>query len=150
MQSLFDETSYNEIISRINKLTPESTREWGKMNVTQMLAHLSQAFRTASGELRLKPVLIGKIFGSWAKKKYILSDGELSKNSPTDKSFIIKGEPDFETEKKTLIALIKKFSEGGINGVSDDAHPFFGKLTPNEWDRLMYKHIDHHLRQFGV
>lgn len=150
MQSLFNAEGFKSIIARINKLTPDSKREWGKMNSAQMLAHLSQAFRTASGELKLKRAFIGKLFGSWAKKKFITGEGPFSKNSPTDKTFIISGERDFEKEKKTVLEIIENFSKRGESGITKEPHPFFGELTPAEWDRLMYKHVDHHLRQFGL
>ncbi len=120
------------------------------MNPAQMLAHLSQAFRTASGELKLKRVLIGKLFGSFAKKKFVTGEGPFGKNSPTDKSFIITDDRDFGTEKKMLLALIEKFNTSGVEGITKETHPFFGEMSPDEWDRLMYKHLDHHLRQFGV
>jgi hypothetical protein len=150
MKSLFNSEGIKEVIERINRLTPDSKAEWGKMNAPQMLAHVCQSFRTATGELKLKRVLIGKLFGSFAKKKYITGEGPFSKNSPTDKTFIITGDRDFETEKKTLLALIEKFRNAGAEGVTKEAHPFFGEMSPGEWDRLMYKHLDHHLRQFGV
>jgi hypothetical protein len=150
MKSLFDLSARDEIIARINRLRPDSKAEWGKMNASQMLAHLSQAFRTASGELKLKRVFIGKLFGSFAKKKFITGEGPFSKNSPTDKTFIITGERDFDKEKEILLSLIEKFCSSGIEGVSKDPHPFFGTMTPEQWDILMMKHLDHHLRQFGV
>ncbi len=150
MKSLFNRADLNELIERLNRITPGSKAEWGKMNSGQMLAHVSQAFRTASGELKLKRVLIGRLFGSMAKKKFVTGEGPFGKNSPTDKSFIITGERDFEAEKKILISLIEKFHTAGTQGITTEAHPFFGEMSPAEWDRLMYKHVDHHLRQFGV
>lgn len=149
MKSIFIPGDKNEIIDRINMLTPESKNLWGKMNVSQMLAHCKQPLRVAIGELELKKGLMGILFGSWAKKK-LLSPGDFEHNLPTDKSFIIKDERRFETEKSALIALINKISAGGEAGITKKPHPFFGVLTTREWDVLQVKHLDHHLRQFGV
>jgi len=150
MKSLFNKETLQEIITRLNNLTPQTKPEWGKMNSAQMLAHVGQGYKTSTGELKLKRTFIGVLFGGMAKKSAIGSEKPFSKGLPTDKSFIISDPVEFEDEKKKLIERIEKFSTGGANGITKDTHPFFGELTPEEWDILMYKHTDHHLRQFGV
>ena len=89
------------------------------------------------------------MFGAIAKRK-LLSAQDFQKNLPTDPNFIIKNEPDFEHTKDQLIVLVQRFTKLGAAGLSKDPHPFFGKLTTEEWDLLNWKHLDHHLRQFGV
>jgi hypothetical protein len=150
MKSIFDQAANNEIIERINRLRTDSKAEWGKMNSSQVLAHMSQAFLSASGELKLKRVLMGVLFGGMMKKKVTRDDKPFSKGLPTDKTFIISDERDFEKEKAKLISLIERFSGAGPKAVTAEPHPFFGTMTPEQWDILMMKHIDHHLRQFGV
>jgi hypothetical protein len=150
MKSLFDQAAKNEIIERINRLKPDSKAEWGKMNASQVLAHLSQSILTSSGELKLKRKFIGVLLGGLFKKLVIGNDKPFRKSSPTDKSFIITGERNFEQEKTKLISLLEKFSKAGPGEITTEPHPFFGKMTPAEWDTLMMKHLDHHLRQFGV
>ena len=49
-----------------------------------------------------------------------------------------------------LLKYIEKFQAGGEEKCTTYPHPFFGKVTPREWSIGMYKHLDHHLRQFGV
>ena len=92
---------------------------------------------------------MGILFGKIAKKQ-ILSDKPFSRNSPTDKHFIVADQRNFEEEKKALIALVQRFAKSGPAGLTKDAHPFFGAMTTEEWDKLMWKHLDHHLQQFGV
>jgi hypothetical protein len=59
-------------------------------------------------------------------------------------------ERDLGKERERLLGLIDKFAAGGAAGCTKNPHSFFGKMTPEEWAILMYKHLDHHLRQFGV
>jgi len=149
MKNLFNQTDTTEILNRINKLNATSQRLWGKMEVGQMLAHCSKALEMASGQSFPPRLFIGRILGPLFKSKY-LNDKPLDKNSPTDKSFIISDNRDFEKEKVTLKNLVQQFAEGGAEKCTTHPHSFFGKLTPEQWGIGMYKHLDHHLRQFGV
>ncbi len=148
MQSLFNPEANRKIIERINKLTSESKPVWGKMNAAQMLAHSQAPLQVAFGELKLKRGLIGFLFGGIAKKK-MMAPGPFTKNLPTAPKFLVNDDRNFEEEKTKLIDLIKKFGEGP-GGLSQQPHPFFGKLANEEWDVLQWKHLDHHLTQFGV
>jgi hypothetical protein len=89
------------------------------------------------------------LFGKQAKK-HVLGEADFKKNMPTAKAFIVKDEYDFETEKKSLIEAIEVFYEKGIKKELADKHPFFGKMSIEEWDRLHVRHLNHHLSQFGV
>ena len=149
MQSLFDSNTNVEIINRINLLMVDSKNEWGKMNVSQMLKHSQQPLLVAFGDKKLKRGLMGILFGTMAKKT-LLKPGDFKKNLPTDPSFLVKDQKEFEEEKQKLIELVKRFAASGPSSISKDPHPFFGKLTLEEWDTLQIKHLDHHLRQFGV
>ncbi len=150
MESLFDKTSNQKLIDRINQITAQSTPSWGKMNAAQMLAHCQVPFKVAFGELKSKRGLMAILFGKMAKKQFITGNKPFKKNLPTDKNFYISEEKHLEDERKKLIQNIQRFEQLGTNGLTRDPHPFFGKLTPNEWDRLMWKHINHHLMQFGL
>lgn len=149
MKSLFNTPDNNEIIHRINQLTPETKSVWGKMRVNQMVAHCQIPIRVAFGEMKLKRGLVGILFGGMAKKQ-LLKPEPFKKNMPTAPSFIVRTNTAFEEEKNKLLALVKRFVEKGHGVISNETHPFFGKLTVVEWDTLQWKHLDHHLRQFGV
>lgn len=150
MKSLFNKQDADEFIARINKLTASSPALWGKMNVAQMLNHCQKPLEIASGALKPKINKIVKwLFGARAKKKLV--GGEpFQKNLPTFPEAKIVDQKVFEAEKEKLISLIRQFQENGVKGLTKDPHPFFGDLTPAEWDILQTKHLDHHLSQFGV
>ena len=149
MHSFFNQTDTEEILKRIQKLTPETQHLWGKMDVAQMMAHCSILLRVARGQEKPKRRLLGVLLG-WAVKDKFFGTQPHPKNSPTDSSFIITGKKEFEAERQKLIEHIRAFSSGGPQSCTTHPNPFFGKLTPDEWARGQYKHVDHHLKQFGV
>lgn len=146
VKNLFDPAVKQEIIIRINKLTLQSQRQWGKMDVAQMLAHCQMPLGVAVGKHQLKGNFILKVFGP-IFKSLLYNSRPFRQNLPTDKSFIITEPKDFEKEKQDLIQMINDFSE---NNMSGKPHPLFGKLTKDQWSKGTWKHLDHHLRQFGV
>jgi len=149
MQNLFNIATYNEVIDRLNTLSPQSTAQWGKMNVAQMLAHCKEAFKVPLSEKKLPRMFMGILIG-WMIKSKLYNDDPWKQNLPTAPNFIIKNERDFQDEKRELINLVNKFYKAGPTGISKYPHPLFGKFTPEQWGKSMYKHIDHHLRQFGA
>ncbi|MCC7139520.1 MAG: DUF1569 domain-containing protein [Planctomycetes bacterium] len=146
--SLFDRAGREALLARVQAMTPASPRQWGKMDVGQMLAHLQVGLRVALGDTKLKRSLLGLLFGRMAKRS-ALGEKPFSKGLPTDATFKIRDARDVAREKTALLALIERFGAGGPAVVTSDPHPFFGPMTPPEWDVLMAKHLDHHLRQFG-
>lgn len=149
MNSIYDKTSSDAMIERINKLTIDSQPLWGKMSVAQMLRHCKLACDVAFDKMDLKVNFLMKLLGKMIKKK-VFYGGDMGKNSPTAKEFIITENLDFESEKKALIENIIRFSNEGKSSIKLTSHPFWGKMTHEDWDALMWKHLDHHLKQFGV
>ncbi|MBL0104216.1 MAG: DUF1569 domain-containing protein [Bacteroidetes bacterium] len=149
MKSLFVKSENEEFITRIGKLTPQTSAVWGKMNVSQMLTHCQRPLEVAFGQRQLKQSLIGILLGGLFKK-LLTSEKPFSKNSPTDKDFIITDTPPFDSAKDRLIELVREFEKRGPSGINNQPHPFFGKMSVEDWDKLSAKHLDHHLRQFGV
>ncbi|MEO7313307.1 MAG: DUF1569 domain-containing protein [Chitinophagaceae bacterium] len=148
MENLFASSVTEKIINRIGKLDAGIAPLWGKMNVSQMLAHCSVPIGASLGDQQLKRSFIGYLFGSMAKKS-LLKDKPFPKNLPTDKSFVISGQMEFEIERQKLVAVIHRFAAANSASFSH-VHPFFGKMHADEWGILTYKHLDHHLQQFGV
>ncbi len=146
VKNLFDPSVKQAIVNRINKLTPQSQRQWGKMDVAQMLAHCQMPLGVAVGKHKLKGSFFIKLIGPLFKKK-LFDDKPYKQGLPTDKSFKMTDLKDFEKEKQNLIQMINDFSETTMSG---EPHPFFGKLTKEEWSKGTWKHLDHHLQQFGV
>ena len=120
------------------------------MNPAQAMAHCSAAFDMASGNLRPPRKLIGRLIGPIIKPMALKDDEPMRRNSPTVDSLIIQNERNLEIERTRLCASIDRFVKGGPTACTTHPHAFFGRLTPEEWSILMYKHIDHHLRQFGA
>jgi Protein of unknown function (DUF1569) len=149
MKNLFQPEAMGEVISRIDKLQPTAARQWGKMDVAQMMAHCSAALDLASGRLVRPRLLIGRLIGPLARPVFT-NDKPFSKNGPTDKKLVISDSRDFNREREQLKARVRQFHEGGEAQCTKHPHPFFGSLTPHEWSTGMYKHLDHHLRQFGA
>ncbi len=147
MKSIFNSADNLQIISRIESLTPKSQALWGKMRVEQMFKHTNEAILIAFGEKTLKINFIMRFLGGMMKNKILNS--EFKKNSPTAPEFIFKESYDFEASKKELIDNFKRFSKGR-DEITISNHPFWGKMTFEDWDKLMWNHIDHHLRQFGA
>ncbi|HEY5056475.1 MAG TPA: DUF1569 domain-containing protein [Acidobacteriaceae bacterium] len=150
MRNMFDIATAQEVGGRLASLTPESTRQWGTMSAAQTVAHCSLAIEMALGEKKPPRVLIGRILGPVVKKLALGNDAPMRKNSPTAPSLIVSDDRDLEAEKLRLAGLIDRFSKGGAAVCTDHPHAFFGTLTPEQWAELMYKHLDHHLRQFGA
>jgi hypothetical protein len=149
MQNLFQPEAAAEVISRIDKLQPTTQHQWGKMDVGQMMAHCSATLDAASGRVVLPRLLIGRILGPFVRHVFT-NDKPFSKNGPTHKNLVIADKRDFAREQEQLKVKVQQFHDGGEAQCTKHPHAFFGPITPHEWATGMYKHLDHHLRQFGV
>jgi len=149
MKNLFEREAVDELVSRIDKLQPAAQRQWGKMDVAQMMAHCSAALDMASGRLILPRIFLGRLIGPLVKPIYT-NEKPFSRNNPTDKKLVVSDQRDFTRERELLRSKVQQFQQGGAAGCTRHPHPFFGALTPQQWARGMYKHMDHHLRQFGA
>ena len=150
MKSLFEPAAVNEITGRVTHLRPDGEAQWGKMNVAQMLAHCSAAIGMAEGKVTPPRILLGRLLGPLAKKSLIVNGEPMRRNAMAEKSVLVTDERDFVVEQKRLRESIDRFATGGPGICTKHPHFFFGPLTPVEWAVLMYQHLDHHLRQFGV
>jgi hypothetical protein len=150
MKHLHDPALATDIRARLAGLQPGARAQWGRMSVSQALAHLSGALEMAVGDQKPPRMLAGFFFGGVVKRVVMRDDSPLKRNTPTAPTLLVKDDRDFERERQRLDALIQRFCEGGEGVCSTHPHTFFGPMTPREWAVLQYKHIDHHLRQFGA
>ena len=150
MKNLFDAARVAEVKERTARLRPDSERQWGKMNPAQMLAHCSLGIEWAVGDRTPPRMFLGRILGRIVKPLALRNDEPMRRNSPTAKELVVHDDRDLETERGRLCRLIDRFAAAGPEGCTTHPHSFFGRLTPEEWATLMYKHLDHHLRQFGI
>lgn len=147
IKNLFDPVVKQDIINRVNKLTPHSERQWGKMDAAQMLAHLQVPIGVAFGTHTVKGNWLMKLILPLFKKS-LYDEKPWKQGLPTDKTFIMLGQSkNFDKEKNALLEMISRFTE---TNMINEKHPVFGKLTKEQWSKATWKHIDHHLKQFGV
>ncbi len=149
--SLFQLANVEEIKTRLAKLTPDRERVWGTMTPAQALAHCAAGLETAVGD-RIPPrgTLADRLLGRIVKHFALGSNTPMRRNSPTTPDLLVQDQRDFPFERERLSRLIDRFVDAGPLGCTRCPHSFFGRLTPEEWGELMYKHLDHHLRQFGA
>ena len=150
MKNIFKIEVTNEVIERIENLTMNSQPNWGKMSVSQMLAHCSVTYEMVYTDKHAKPNVLTKFMLKLFVKKIVVSEKGYAKNGRTAPQFLIVDEKDFQTEKKKLIDYIKKTQELGTTYFEGKESHSFGKLSSVEWNNSFYKHLNHHLDQFGV
>jgi|SRR5690606_29683593 len=151
MKNIFDLSVTEEIVQRIEKLQPDTQRLWGIMDVAQMLAHCNVAFSyTFSPDKFKKPNFLMRFLLKNFIKKSIVSPKPYRHNKRTAPYFLIADQREFEKEKKLLIENIRKTQQLGESYFDGLENFSFGKMTAQEWSTMYYKHLDHHLRQFGV
>ena len=150
MRTIFHKATREELITRINLLNENSTAQWGKMNIYQMLRHctLYDEWTLGKHNPEYKQFLIGRLFGKIALRDFIGNEKPVKRNVGTLNNLkVTQSSGDVSLEKTKWIALIEDFENFSNPGF---IHTFFGKLTKEQIGYLEYKHIDHHLRQFGV
>ncbi len=147
MKTVFDETTRDELINRINTLNENSTAQWGKMNVYQMIKHCRLWEEMMQNKQNLKRVFMGKIFGRMVLRMVLKDDKPLKRSTSTIPSLIIKeNSGDIVSEKAKWISNIEQYANFSSRNF---VHVFFGKMTEEQIGQMVYKHIDHHLRQFN-
>ena len=149
MKTIFDPETHADLVERINKLSADSERQWGKMSPSQMMEHTARALEMATGRTEVKQMFVGKAIG-WIFKGGFLGDKPMPKGAPTGAWLKITDEPDLDATREKLKAILAEFHKLGEQGTDGNVHGFFGRLTGKQWGETQYKHVDHHLRQFGV
>tara|TARA_R110002049_G_scaffold40547_5_gene123310 strand:+ start:119 stop:571 length:453 start_codon:yes stop_codon:yes gene_type:complete len=150
MDNIFKKETVDKAIGRINKLNSKSTGLWGKMTVDQMLAHCNVSYEMVYTDKHPKPNGLMKLMLKLFVKQTVVNEKPYKKNSRTAPAFLIANERDYEIEKKRLIDHLTKTQELGEDYFDNKESHSFGPLTKAEWNNLFYKHLNHHLEQFGV
>jgi hypothetical protein len=149
--SLFDATKRAALIARINRLTPESRARWGRMNVNEMLCHCADGIKMAIGEREVADK--SNFLFRHVVKPLVIYVLPMPKGAPTADEInpLIDGSrpTEFENDRRTLVECIEKMCALPEN--HDWArHAAFGKMSRKQWGLIAHKHLDHHLKQFGV
>ncbi len=147
-KSLFSSEVYQDCLNRIEKLTSETQPQWGSMTAAQMLAHCAEIQEVSNGKELKNTPFIAKLFRGMIRKM-VINDRPYPKNTKTHPQYLQTKACDFANEKKRLLDALAKFVDGKEKSEATE-HPLFGKMTAEEKGWGMYKHMDHHLTQFGV
>ena len=147
MKTFFDSNNQEELRQRLQKLNAQTASQWGRMTAAQMLAHCTVALQVPVGDLQLKRTALSLI--GWMFKGMIIREKPFSRNSPTAAEFVVRHECDFQMESERFLQAFQKIAQGP-GTITCFRHPFLGTMSTEEWGHLIYKHLDHHLQQFGV
>jgi len=150
MKTIFDKSTTEALVARFQNITNESSAQWGKMNAYQMLVHVNKNMELLQRQREMPRVFIGRIFGKMALRSTLKNDKPMSKNSPTHPELVIKDQGKVEDMKQKLIANLMGYLDKKPNDYDGFVHPFFGKMNAEQIGQWEYKHLDHHLRQFGI
>ena len=144
---LYDDDVYRECLARIEALTPETQPHWGTMSVGQMVSHCAEIQEVANGKpLEGTPWYV-KLLGGFIRKM-VVSDKPYPKGTRTHPQYLQTADKDFETEKARLLAALEAFRAAEHGPAT--RHALFGEMSHDEKGWASYKHLDHHLTQFGV
>jgi hypothetical protein len=151
MKDLFEKEVTDEIIARINRLTPDSAPQWGKMNVAQMLAHCNVTYAyTYEPHTFKRPHFLMRFLLKTVIRKYVTSPKPYRRNGKTAPDFIITDQRQFDVEKQKLLGNVVKTQQLGRAHFEGLENMSFGRMSSQEWNTMFYKHLDHHLRQFSA
>ena len=148
MGSILDERDRASICGRVGSLSTSSTARWGRMSVTEMLQHLRLSAQMAVGELKLASAN-KRAFQVFPLKHLILYVLPFPKGAPTAPELHPTAAASLEEERAAVLALLDQIGVGPREGAGP-AHPLFGPLSWREWGVATYKHVNHHLKQFGA
>ena len=148
--SIFEPTVTEQLVERVNRLCPETQPEWGKMNAGQMLAHCNVVYNQTFGDQSGRPNRLVRWIMAKLLKPTVVGPKPYTKNMRTAPAFLITDERDFAREQASLIGHLREVVNQGAGKFEGRQSFSFGPLTAEEWSVLFYKHLDHHLRQFGV
>jgi hypothetical protein len=150
LPNIFNSETTEIILKRLENLDANSQPKWGKMNVSQMLAHLNIAYDITFGKIESKPTFFIKLLMKLFIKNGIINEKPYPQNSRTAPEFVITNKKDFEKEKSKYIVNLRETEAKGAIYFEGKENPSMGKLTAKEWNNMFYKHTNHHFEQFGI
>ncbi len=150
MKSIFDDASRHDLVARLGRMSAGSHPQWGKFSPGQMLRHLASPMKGAMGEMAVKDKEGTALLRTWLGRWFaIYSPIPWPKGLPTAPEFIPPADTDFDSARAELLDVVNRFGRGG-RAMTLKPHPAFGVISHDDWGCLQWRHIDHHLRQFGL
>lgn len=150
MKNVFNKTDADEFITRINRLNPDTKPLWGVMTAPQMLSHCNVTYELIYENKHPKPNRFMRFLISLMAKSTVVGDKPYQRNLPTAPIFKVNTNKNFEEEKARLIGYINRTQQLGAAHFNGKESHSFGVLNESQWNKMMSKHLDHHLTQFGV
>ena len=147
MTTIFDRELRGQLVRRIAAVQGTETARWGKMNAVQMISHIEASARMAMGEVTAKPKRTPLKWGPI--RHLVICTLPFPKGAPTAPELLLPATRPLEELKADLGRHIETLAARGRDGEWPE-HPAFGRATGTEWGVLLYRHMDHHLRQFGA
>ncbi len=148
-KDFYEDDTYEALLARIAQLTPDAVPDWGKMNAAQMCAHCSEVAEVAGGKDLVGTPWYIRLMGGLIKKM-VVSDKPYPRNTRTHPQFLIDPGIDFDEQRARLLGVLDALHSDGRDRAAGNKHPLFGAMTADEHGWLTYKHLDHHLTQFGL
>lgn len=150
-KTLHRNLDFQEIKHRINLLKEDSGNRWGSMNAAQMFCHCERVLKIPLKELQLPEInILFRTIGLVTKKELHVFNNGIPANMPTFKKLVVNFDCDFSLCRENLLKTLDRYVEQSKNNNLPDRHSLFGKMEKKDWGFLEYKHLDHHLKQFGV
>lgn len=146
MPTLHDAVHRTKLASRLKSLRPDTARQWGMMTIDQMLWHVNAALGMALGRVAVPR---DKLPLPLPIMRFLVINLPWPKSAPTNPSLIATGSYDFERERETTLKLMAEIGQKELASEWGE-HPLLGRMSGPQVSKLQAKHIDHHLRQFGV
>ncbi|MCX6141307.1 MAG: DUF1569 domain-containing protein [Candidatus Kapabacteria bacterium] len=148
--SIFLPETHTALLARLDALTPTTPHVWGTMSPAQMLAHVNVSYEYTYGERSDVPPWFMRFILKTFLRPLLVGEKPYAKNSRTAPSMVMKQEKDFDAEMKRLKNYMQRIYDEGSAAWNNRKQVTLGVLTSEEWSNLYWKHMDHHLRQFGV
>ena len=146
MPSLRDPSTRNSLIHRLQQLTPTTRPRWGKFDAPRMLCHLNDALAVSLGELSTT-TMNKKAFQCFPLKHLVMYVVPFPKGAQAPPDMLVSVPEDFDVDRQRLFDRMQRIAAAA--DAPGPEHPLFGPLTNEEWNALHWKHIAHHLKQFG-
>jgi hypothetical protein len=147
MKTIWNDTDRRELEERLNRLTPDTRPQWGKFTAPQLVVHLADSLHMALGEL---PVASKNLPIRYPPLKqlflYVLP---FPKGVPTSPELIARAPGPWDAGVAEIRTLLMQMATRDPNVEWPD-HPAFGRMRRKDWGVLVYRHMAHHFRQFGV
>ena len=150
LPNIFSPEVTQQVITRINSLQPTTQALWGTMNVGQMLAHCNVTYEMVFTDKHKQPGAFMRFILKAMVKPTVVGDKPYKKGIRTAPAFLIHDQRQFDAERQRLIDHLQRVQQMGAQAFEGKESNSFGRLTAAEWNSMFYKHLDHHLSQFGA